>query len=156
MSLGRGGIYKGNHVPPCHCHGLACFTAFPCSPVGSWCLRGILDCQGKGNGLRSNSWCYIFHSTSNYNLSLALSSPLTSTIGQPTWIPVPPYGHHRLLTSLYLLPNWSPYLHSPSHCQPLCRTEDGLEPRHQGSSQLSVVLCVSPNNHPGVGAQQSH
>ena len=71
--------------------------------------------------------------------------------------PLAPFqAFYHCLGAVPQLPNWSPYLHSPSHCQPLCRTEDGLEPRHQGSSQLSVVLCVSPNNHPGVGAQQSH
>lgn len=55
-------------------------------------------------------WDPIFYSTSNCHLSLAVSFPFTSTISQPTWMLVPPHGHHLLL------PNFSPCLHfGPSY-----------------------------------------
>lgn len=82
----RRGAVTREILPLYGCQEWVCSAAFPCSPAGSWCLRGTVDGQDKVNGLRSNSWCYIFYSVSNCNLSRALSSPLTPPISQPAWI----------------------------------------------------------------------
>ena len=64
---GRRGGYKGNCTPLLS--GLACSAVFPCSPAGSQRLRSTAAATTQS----------VFHSASSCNLSLALSSPSTSS-----------------------------------------------------------------------------